>query len=58
VEAQSLEQVDEMYRFLEVLKEKLPKDSPETQDILKSHFGDLSHYLSPMRRAIPRGDPC
>ena len=58
VEAQSLEHVDEMYRFLEVLKEKLPKDSPETQNILKSHFGDLSHYLSPMRRAIPRGDPC
>mgnify|MGYP001251591418 CR=1 FL=1 len=48
--------LDEIYHFIGTLKDKLPKDSAEMQEILSSHFGDLSGYLSPMRRTKLRRD--
>ena len=52
-ETKSLEYLDEIYRFIDILPEKLPKDSAGTKKILSSHFGNISKYMSPMRRRDP-----
>ena len=50
IEQKSLNFLNKVYKFLEVLRHELPADSIEGQAAIRSHFGDLSGYLSPMRR--------
>lgn len=41
---------DSAYDFVDKIVEKVPKDTPGLAQSIKSHFGTLEDYLSPMRR--------
>jgi hypothetical protein len=47
----SMNTLNEVYAFLDVLRDQLPKDSIQARMAIRSHFGNLSEYLSPMRRS-------
>jgi len=50
-ELRSITTLNEVYAFLDVLRDQLPKDSIQARKAIRSHFGNLSEYLSPMRRS-------
>ncbi len=49
-ERRSMAALNTVYAFLDLLRDQLPKDSHQARNAIRSHFGDLSEYLSPMRR--------
>ncbi len=49
-ETQSGQFLDSAYAALDQIVEQVPKDTPGLTQSVKSHFGGLADYLSPMRR--------
>jgi hypothetical protein len=50
VESESGAFVDDAYRLIDQIVDKLPPDTPGLAQSVTSHFGGLDDYLSPMRR--------
>ena len=56
VESESGAFMENAYGLIDQIVEKLPPDTPGLAQSVKSHFGGLDGYLSPMRRRAAVGD--
>ena len=50
-ESQTAEILDTGYATVDKLIEELPPDTPDLQTAIRSHFGGIEEFLSPMRRS-------